>query len=106
MTRVSFRRDKKGDIIRLQLKGHAGFDEEGLDVVCSAVSGIVFTAVKGVREYLKIKGKFTRKKGFMVFEIPAEKVSSRSQAIMETALLGLEELSEKYPEHLSVKETH
>ena len=106
MTGVSFKRDKKGDIIKLQVKGHAGFDEEGLDIVCSAVSGIVFTAVKGIREYLKIRGKFTRKKGFMVFEMPPGKVSSHSQAIMETALLGLKELSEKYPEHLSVKETH
>lgn len=106
MTRVSFKRDKKGDIIRLQVKGHAAFDEAGLDIICAGVSGIVFTAVKGIREYLKIKGKFTRKKGFMVFEIPAEKISGQCQAIMETALLGLKELSEKYPEHLSVKETH
>lgn len=49
MIRIEYQRDKNSNISYLSLKGHAGSDEYGKDLVCAAVSAIITGGLNAIR---------------------------------------------------------
>ena len=49
MIRIEYQRDNLGNITYLSLKGHAGSDEYGKDLVCAAVSAIITGGLNSLR---------------------------------------------------------
>ena len=54
MTSITFFR-KNGLFVAVEALGHTGYAEEGEDIVCSAVSSIIQTAVLGLMQAAGIK---------------------------------------------------
>ena len=46
MIQASFKRDEKSKAIIMQVKGHAGQDDKGHDIVCSAASILTYTVAQ------------------------------------------------------------
>ena len=79
------------------VEGHAGYDVEGKDVVCAAVSGMVQFAAYLVKRH---GGSFIKEKGYLKI------VSSGSEfedSVIETLVHALKDLENRFPEHISVE---
>lgn len=96
-----------GDFVtRLTVTGHAGYADEGKDIVCAAVSAIAQTAVLGLRAF-GVNPKVKTKNGFLdvSVSVPEERESYlAAKAIFETAILGLKDIHEGYPAFVGLEE--
>lgn len=55
MINVCLFKNKLGDICSFELSGHAGFAEEGSDIVCSAVSILVINTINSIDDFIDEK---------------------------------------------------
>lgn len=103
MTHVFYNKDENGH--ELHIYGHALFDNEGRDIVCSAVSAIGF-ALLGFLEneanyssdyaYLTESGKLS------VSAASGERVD----AAFDMTLIGLMQIANQYPQNLIISNSH
>lgn len=91
-----FRNNQK-NVTGFEISGHAGYAEEGSDIICAAVSAIAYTAL-GYFNEKKIGGKvpqYSEKEGYMRFEIDANNTET-AFAVMEAAFIGLKQIEYSY----------
>lgn len=99
MTRICIFRTAKGDIAGFEAKGHTGYGETGLDIVCSAISAVTQTALMGITELLKLDAGVTVKKGNLYCMLDKnidESAQKAANLIFETMLLGLGSIKQNY----------
>ena len=59
MVQVDICKDKQGMITGYKVSGHAGFAEEGMDIICSAVSALTQAPLLGLERHLKLKPSYS-----------------------------------------------
>lgn len=107
MTRISFE-TKDGHIVAVTAEGHTGFAESGEDIVCSALSSMVQTAVLGLMQVAKINVsyKVDEEKGGLSCVLP-EGLNERSRhdadVILQTLLLGVSDLYEGFSDYIDLE---
>lgn len=105
MIKVNICRDKAGNIKKFVVKGHAGFAENGKDIVCAAVSAVAYTTVGSLQDLIGIKDFFEERDGFMTcsihMDISPEKKHDAG-IIMATAEIGFKQIELAYPKHVKV----
>ncbi len=106
MTTVTF--TTKGQRIQaVEFKGHAGLADQGQDVLCAALSAVIELLEVTVNDVLAV-GAATkvRQDGASVsLKLPGDmgqEAEDACQALMAGLMLYLTDLSEKYPENLTV----
>ena len=91
----------KNHIDRIDIIGHADYEEYGKDIVCSSVSSIVTTTVNGIyeidKDYLNVK---EEKDGMIITILKNDDVCDK---LIKNMLSLLSELEETYPENIKVK---
>lgn len=107
MTTVRFIR--RGDeLVGVTCKGHAGYAEEGEDIVCAAVSSVIQTAVLGLMSLVgvNVDYKTDEKEGFLSAMLP-EKLTERQRhdadLILRTAYLGVSDLYEGFSDFINLE---
>ncbi|HAU50922.1 MAG: ribosomal-processing cysteine protease Prp [Saccharofermentanaceae bacterium] len=55
MIRIVIWKDTKGNILGFSSEGHAGYEEEGKDIICASISTLFTTAVNALEEQLSWK---------------------------------------------------
>ena len=99
---------KEGHIVSVTAKGHTGYAEEGMDIVCAALSAIIQTAVMGLEKVAKIK-KFSFciavTEGAMVVKTGDLVAEERHDAdvVLDTMLCGITDLAEGYPRFIKLE---
>ena len=91
----------------MKVEGHSGFDVAGQDIVCSAVSAIVQTAVIGLVDVVGIEPIYHQKSGLAHLKIPARLSDKKTREIgivLETMLLGLKSIELGYSEYVTIRE--
>lgn len=86
----------------LAIQGHAGYDSEGRDIVCAAVSSICY-ALMG---YLTNEGRgwsYDIGDGQLRFAAGA---SDRVDTAFDMALIGLMQIAQQYPGYVSINSPH
>lgn len=91
-------RDGEKRILRFLLSGHAGYGHEGEDIVCAAVSALTISAVNGLEHFMKQPPRAEDADGRLECTIQAENEEELEQAqwILQTMVLGLEEIRHVY----------
>ena len=91
-------------LISFEIKGHAGYDEEGRDIICSAVSVLSGAIVNGITEVLKIEAPYDFKNGFLSLNLKdlSHDDIERSQVLMETMLITFKSLLVTYGDYINV----
>ena len=87
------------------IKGHAGQDVYGKDIICAAVSAIVYTAL-GTLDELVEKPAYKEEDGEIRFFLKKQKnddTAGVSHVILETVRVGLMQIQREYPEYIEVK---
>lgn len=96
-----------GQIVGFEANGHAGFDEEGSDIVCSAVSALTQTIALGLQERLQLPVGLSINEGSMhcILGRDCTKTQCEQAALLfDTLLLGLKSMEAAYGEYLSIME--
>lgn len=90
-----------------RIKGHAGFAESGKDIVCSAVSAIVYTALGGLDELAGFRSFVENEKnGSIECIIPvnlSQKQLETTDTILKTMIIGLKQIEADYDEYIRIR---
>lgn len=111
MTRVKFNYDRNA-ILGFSMKGHAGFNKKGPDILCASLSATSQMTVNGVLDWLGLDAddvvlESDAVKGVMVVKIPEGLHDNLgAQVILHTFELFIEELSEMYSEYVSIERSY
>ena len=99
MIRVVVLEDSEGCVRGVELKGHAGYGEEGEDIVCAAVSALVLNAANSVEAFTEddFFGEAAEEGGDFSFHFTGS-ISPESQLLMKSLVLGLQKIRDEYGE--------
>ena len=94
MITVTIHRDSEG-YKGFQVVGHAGYAEEGYDIICSAVSALVVNAVNSIEAFTG--DRFAAREDDGVVELILEgTVSDRTTFLLDSMILGLRDIQTQY----------
>ena len=94
----------KGDAITgFECTGHAGFAEEGSDIVCAAVSILTTTCVNALETVAGLTPHVSAASGKMILALP-DGGGHDAQVILKTMRQGLKDLTNAYPDYVLLKE--
>ena len=89
---------KNNSYISFTSKGHAGYAEEGYDIICAAVSALVINTVNSLDQLTTEESD-----GFVSFTF-TEPISEGGTLLMDSLVLGLTEIEHSYSKrYLKVK---
>lgn len=103
MIRVVIERDGTGRIWGYSAQGHAGSGPRGRDIVCAAVSVLTDSAFLGLERHLQRKLKWKAEAGNLAVQLQ-EEPDSATEAIMNTVVLGLQEIEKIHPDKVRISE--
>ncbi len=105
MIRVDITRNRHGHLVTVGVSGHAGWGMYGEDIVCAGVSALVQGAVLGLEVHLGLNPEVTVAPGHLKCLLTdGDAARAETRAIMETMLLGLQDISRQYPHGVQVQE--
>lgn len=87
---------ENGHYKRFTIDGHAGYADEGQDIVCAAVSALVINAINSIEKFTE--DAFTcdcRDGQISSWEFTSD-VSSATDLLMDSLMLGLENIRKSY----------
>ena len=82
------------------VKGHAGFENMGKDIVCASVSSIIYTSINGIMNIDKSAIKYEDNKKLLKIEILRK--STVVDILLNNMVGLLEELENQYPENIKI----
>ena len=106
MTTVQVWRDENG-VTGLKVKGHAGYAEEGSDIVCAAASILITTcanaleSVAGVTPVLKV----VEEPALIAVSLPEDLSPEQdhdARIILNTCMQGFDDIAAQYPRYLQI----
>lgn len=106
MLSIKIIKDSSGSICAFEADGHTDLATAGSDIACAAASALVQSAILGCSEYLKISGGLIQEYGHIYFTLPMDLKSeddAKAQAILNTMLLGLEQIEGQHPDRLKIE---
>lgn len=105
MIQAMIYKNAQGIIQGFKIEGHANFSEAGSDIVCSAVSAVVFTTLGGMDELAGFKS-FKQKDGHITCFIPDNLTSDQrviTSIILKTMDIGLRQIEADYDKYIRVR---
>ena len=93
---------KDNNIKKINIKGHAGYDDYGKDIVCSSVSSITITTVNAILMFDKNYISYNEKKDN--FEIIINENNEVTNKLIQNMINLLTELSQDYPKNIKIEE--
>lgn len=108
MIKVELVIDSNKAVSSFTMKGHAGAAPYGEDIVCAAVSAIVYTALGSLDDLCGIKN-YTLEEGFVKWQMPdniSEDKRSTANIILKSMMIGLKQIryTPSYKKYISIVE--
>ena len=97
MIKVTFYEDSQKIIRRCMFSGHAGYAEEGADIICSAVSILYINTFNAIENFTtdKVRVKEVKSNNFHDFSF-CDMPSESAQLLMNTLAMGLDTIKNEY----------
>lgn len=91
-------------ITAFEVRGHAGYADEGQDIYCAGVSAITQTALLGLMKHLNQAPDYQVEKGLLRCSLVkmAAGEMEKAQVILSTMEAGLNSLQDAYPGYIQV----
>ena len=88
----------------IQIVGHAGYAEEGKDIVCAGVSTLFFTMKNALSMLTSFKGKeYEPDRGLAFLTWDDKEMNHDAALIIETFLVGIRLIREAYPDYVKLE---
>ncbi len=97
MIEITVKKNQAGIYNGLCVKGHAGFDEYGKDIVCAAVSVLVINTLNSIETFTQDVFELNTDEvsGLIEFEM-VSKISKETRLLLDSLLLGLQGIESDY----------
>ena len=80
---------------RIHVSGHANTAPKGSDIVCSAVSALTLTLIRGLKEIAQMRLHESVESGNICIEW--QTINDSGKALIDTWFLGMCSIAEEYP---------
>ena len=77
-------------------KGHAGYAEEGYDIICAAVSVLTVNTINSIEKFTDDAFKAEAADGMVRWKFTELPLSKEAKLLMDSLVLGLEDIQENY----------
>lgn len=105
MVQVDIFKDKQGRITGYKVSGHAGFAEEGMDIICSAVSALTQAPLLGLERHLKLKPSYSVNQQDGVLEVALNSAPNElTEAILQTMVYGVDSIARQCSQYVRIQE--
>ena len=97
---------KDDHIVLVESEGHTGYAEEGSDIVCSALSTVLQTALLGLIRVANIDVAYETREGYLRYELPrgiTSEAQHSADIILDTMLEGVMDLSQGYSKYIKLE---
>ena len=97
MIEITLRKSETGIYNGFLVEGHAGFDEYGKDIVCSAVSAMVINTINSIEAFTEdaFEANANEDGGRIEFKMVSD-VSKESELLLKSLVLGLQGIETQY----------
>ena len=97
MTNVTIYKEPDGKFIGFDCIGHAGYAEEGSDIVCAAISILVINTINAIEVFAKDRFQVSQQEdaGIISFRFD-EDCSHDANLLVQTMILGLKEIQTSF----------
>ena len=95
---------RDGHLCGFSVRGHAGADAQGKDIVCAAVSSAVYMAANTVTDVSGCKAHVHEGEGLLTVSV-AKADEQKAQIILQGLMLHVQGLSAQYPQYIQVQQT-
>ena len=106
MIRAILRRDREKRFTGYEISGHAGYAEEGSDIVCAAVSVLATACANSLESVCGIQPAVEGgEDGYLKVTLPPEMTDDQrrdAQVILSVLRQGLRDLTESYPKFVQL----
>ncbi len=87
---------KKSDqYLGFDISGHAGYAEEGSDIICAAVSALSLNTLNSIEAFTEDEFTGEQKDGVLTCAFP-EPLSDKAALLMDSMVLGLTDIQKSY----------
>ncbi len=83
-------------------EGHAGYGEEGQDIVCAAVSVLTVNTVNSIEAFTEDPLSGQEKDGFVSCKLTGS-VSKETALLMDSMVLGLTDIERNYDNYMQIR---
>lgn len=107
MNRIDIFRNFSGDIVKVELDGHTGYAKSGQDIVCAAVSSVVFSTFNGIEKVVGTAVGYEQADGYLLVVLPEDIKTEKRKNInilLESMVLFLKDLEVQYPDNIQIAE--
>lgn len=84
----------------ISINGHAGYDVQGKDIVCAAVSVLAQNLILSIDALTEDKIKYNISAGKL--DIHFRKLSDRAQVLVASFFIGIEAIANEYPQYVKL----
>ncbi len=93
--------------IIIDISGHSGYGENGIDIVCSGISALTQALILSITRIINICQTVTQSDGLLKTEIQIKEINteqnSKLKLILEILLIGLLEIDREYPGSVKIE---
>ena len=88
----------KENITSISFDGHAGYADEGYDIVCSAFSALVINTFNSIEKFTDqgFSLDMNQDGGFMVMNFTDDVMCHDCRLLVDSLMLGLDEIKQQY----------
>lgn len=86
---------------RVIVRGHAGYEQMGMDIVCSAVSVLEYVLIHSLCDLTDDKVKVKRKEGYT--DIQCKDLSKEGKLLIDSFFIGITSIAVNYPDFVKVR---
>ncbi|MCI5624232.1 ribosomal protein [Anaerostipes sp. 494a] len=103
MTKITFYQSEDGSFSGFDSQDHAGYDVEGQDIVCSAVSALVINFVNSLDQFTDDNYQVdVDQENARINVVFTEKLSAEGSLLLNSLILGLSGIEEEQEQYLDV----
>ena len=95
MIKITVFRNKDQGYTGFMSEGHAGYAEEGSDIICAAVSVLTVNTINSIESFTSDKFHVKQKDGYIQCKFLGN-LSKASVLLMDSMILGLQEIEKDY----------
>lgn len=89
-------RKSNGEYVGFSSKGHAGYAEEGYDIICAAVSVLTVNTINSIEKFTDDAFKAEAADGMVRWKFTELPLSKEAKLLMDSLVLGLKDIQENY----------
>mgnify|MGYP000791789957 CR=1 FL=1 len=93
---------RKGSYLDFLSKGHAGYAEEGQDIVCAAASILVINTINAIEEFTEDDASLISEDETGMISYHLNHPSKDAQLLLKSLILGFENMESNYEEYIDL----